>query len=266
MKESIMMVVRTYRDFNDTGMYMALFFCALLYLWYHDQNHQLRRMWIYPSIIFFILIINPFIMKYVIDLAFDYASRPRVYWLLPITIVIAIAATVVVSARQNAREKTILAIAICLIFMICGKFKYTNGYFGNPTNAYDLPQAAVDIADYALEQTDSPKLVVPIDLATAMRIYSPEIRLLYGEDVVFGRIQYMGPSITGQATPQYEVYQHIVKDEPEIAECINIIKDLQCDYVVFDREQQSGYKIIERYGYEYRISIEQYDIYGMNTE
>ena len=256
-----MWVVRTYRDFNETGMYMALFYCSLIYLWYRNHDQYVRRMWVYPSVLFLGLILNPIVMRYIVNLAFDYASRPRVFWLLPVTCVIALTATILVSECKNVKEKVILGLVLLIILISCGKFKYTNEYLSKPTNEYDLPQAAVDIADYALTKYDRPKLVVPIELATAMRVYSSNVQLLYGEDVVFGRIQYMGPTPYKEEEPQYTVYQCMKEESPIIGEVIETIKDFNCDFVIFDNENQSNYEIIEEYDYKYVDTIGKYDIY-----
>ena len=261
MKESIMMVVNAYRDFNEAGMYMALFLCSLTYIWYTDQTYQLRKMWVYPSLGFFALIFNPFIMRYIIDQAFDYASKPRVYWVFPIICVIAMVATLVVTRCRTDREKMVLGALLCVVFIICGKFKYSNEYLVKPTNAYDLPQEVVDIADYALSEYETPRLVVPIELATAMRSYSSDIRLLYGEDVVYGRIQYMGWTPFGPEKPQYTVYQSMKEEVPDVAAVIDIITDYQCDYIVFDNMTQTGYEDIEQLGCYKVKTISHYDIY-----
>ena len=264
MEENMMSMIRAYRDFNETGMYMALFYCSLIYLWYRDRGGQLRRMWVYPSIFFFLMIFNPLVIRYILDMVFDYASKPRVFWLFPIVCVIGIAATMLVTDCKSTKEKIILGLILCMVMVFSGKFKYTNEYLAQPTNLYDLPQEAVDIADYAMEEMDSPKLVVPIELATAMRVYTSDVRLLYGEDVVYGRIQYMGPTPYEEEKPQYTIYQCLKEEVPKVEQVIDLIKDFECDYVVFDNELQSGYEVIEDYDYQYVNTIGKYDIYQSN--
>lgn len=261
MKESMMSIIRAYRDFNETGMYMGLFYCALIYLWYQDQDKQLRRMWVYPSLFFFVLIFNPLVNRYVIDLAFDYASKPRVFWVFPVICMIAMAATMLVAECKSIREKIVLGLILCVIMVLCGKFKYSNEYLAAPTNIYDLPQEAIEIADYAMTKADSPKLVAPMELATAMRVYTPEVQLLYGEDVVYGRIHYMGPTPYEQEKPQYTVYQCLKEEIPRVEQVIDLIKEFECNYVVFDNEAQSGYEVIEKYDFKYAATIGKYDIY-----
>ena len=255
MKDSIMYTVRAYRDYNETGMYMALFFCALIYLWYTYHEREKRFMWIYPSLILMMLIWNPVIANYLWSKIFDYASAPRLYWLFPSTCIIGMAMAQMVGEKKKIIEKVFLCIVFAAVLILCGKFKYSNEYTAEAGNAYNIPQEAVDIADYALARTAAPKLLVPMELATCMRTYSADIRLLYGENATYGRIEKI------EGTEEYKVYMEMIKESPDIISANGIIQDLHCDYVVFDSEFHKDYKDLEECGYHYAGTFGKYYVY-----
>lgn len=260
MKDSIMYMIKAYRDYNESGMYMALFLCALIYLWLRNKDSYTRRMWIYPTLALVVLIANPLSVKFAWAKAFDYASRPRLFWILPILCVIAMAAALVVSGCKDQKEKILIGILLCMTIILCGKFKYNNEYIAKPQNIYNLPEEAVEIADYALERMEHPRLVVPMELATCMRIYDPDIRLLYGEDATFGRIKW----IVG--TPQQEVYEQMIKETPDVFSDNGILETLNCDYVVFDSEFHKDYEQLSECGYHFATSVGQYDVFERDIE
>lgn len=258
MKEAITYVLNAYRNYNETGMYMALFYCSLFYLWYQDKSS--RRTWVYPSLLFLVLIINPIVSRYGWFLIFDWASSPRLYWMLPTLPVIAIAATHIISKGKGIKEKVITGVFLCLIILACGRIKYNSEYFVKPQNVYNLPQEAIEIADFATSRMDNPRLVVPMELATCMRIYRSDIRLLYGEDATFGRIKW----IVG--TPQQEVYNQMVKETPDLISTNGLFQELECDYVVFDNGFHKDYEKLAECGYHLATTVGQYDVYERDTE
>lgn len=260
MKQDLMFIIYAYRDYNEVGMYLALFFCALIYLWYTDQNKENRKFWIYPTLFFMGIIWNPIFVRYVWRKIFDYASFPRMFWLLPVTTVISFAAAQFISERKKLYEKIVLSMFIVIILVLCGKFKYSNEYTTSAENLYHIPQEAVEIADYALAHKDNPKLVLPMELATCIRTYSSGLRLLYGEDATYGRIAKI------QGTRQEEVYNQMIQETPDLISANGILQELDCDYVVFDESFQKDYEKLAECGYHLCMEIGQYDVYERDEE
>ena len=110
--------------------------------WGKEERHRL----FWPSVLVGIFFINPVFYKYV-GTRFLSGVYWRLLWMLPWTFVIAYA-VVRMAYRLGKQALRIVVVAVaCVCIFVTGKPVLSAETYGERSNVYELPQAAVEIAD-----------------------------------------------------------------------------------------------------------------------
>lgn len=227
MSDAVHLMVNAYRDFNETGMYMALYYVALLYLWLFDKEKEQRNILLYPALIMLSIVFNPIIIEHVWLQMFDKYTLPRIYFILPILATIAYVATTLVRGQTNTKKKLTLTFSLLLLFIFCGRYKITNEYRVQAENQYKIPQTVVEISDYIMAENETPLIIAPRSVFNYFRQYSSKINLLYGEDAENERI--MMPDDLKK-----RVYKTLLLENPDFELVMEAAQKWNCDYIIFD--------------------------------
>ena len=102
--ENLQIIQESFLRYKGTGMYMALFLVAILYIFLVDKNKKNKAFLVYFPCFILLVILNPIFHKFV-NPFLNQNVYWRTFWLLPIGIVMAYAATNVIKNRENSKNK-----------------------------------------------------------------------------------------------------------------------------------------------------------------
>ena len=243
---SIYIIKSSYYDFFIGGMYFALFLVSMLYIFLREKDKNKKILLVYFPIFAFCVVINP-IFYYVSSIAFSIHTYNRMFWVLPIGIVIAYAAVLAVNEGKGKFEKIIICGSLFIIIALSGKFYFVkNGTFLELGNLYKLPDESVLVAQLiGIDEEENKKALVPADLVPYIRQIDATIELLYGRqaDIAYWNNPY--------ATEL---------DNGNVKYIVNLLEKNNCQYVVYRRATVMN-KPIQNYGYEMINETTNYVIY-----
>ena len=144
-QENIEIIRNTFIEFKGTGMYVALFFIAMLYIYFKEEDKKKKSLFIYFPLIILFVTLNPLFNK-IVGKIFTESVYWRVYWLLPIGITIGYAIIKFVSEQKEKSQKIIVTISLLTILIVSGKCVYNKENFEKVGNLYKLPDDAVLVA------------------------------------------------------------------------------------------------------------------------
>ena len=179
----------------------------------------------------------------------------RLLWILQWTFVIAYA-EVRIAYRLGKHSLRIVVVAVaCVCIFVTGKPVLSAETYGERSNVYELPQAAVEIADLVQSRLVDwqETLIVPNELLCSVRQYSAAACLLYGRNAE-GFISNIGEE-------EQQVYEEMSSEHPDVARVTEIAKNKNCRYIVFNTSFHQIPEDLTEYGYEKIAVIE--DVYAV---
>lgn len=237
-------VMKLYRDYSGNGLMMAIFLLALLYLWFTEKHKEKRILFIYTSVAILVLFFMPVFSHILIRYFLDSENYYRILWLLPMNIIIAMAAI-----RLIHQKRTLGLAAVLLVILVGGKYVYKNQLFTPTENLYHLPQSVIEICDLIQIPDYSVKGVFPLELVTAVRQYSTDIYMPYGREMTVDRWGF-----------GHELFDLMQADTID-AKALGIrAKDFWCHYIILPSAKPVEGDL-QDYGYELFEKVEGYTIY-----
>ncbi len=236
VKDYILDIVHLNNDFTGNGMFMALYFIALLFVAFFVDDKRLKRLILYPSLVLLIgiYICLPAVNRFVFSV-YDDEIRGRFNWLFMAPAIAAVGGTLMVSALRDRKKQALLTISLVPVIFLSGVFQITDYRFQKADNLYKLPQVFIDISDDILKEQrekgdGTAKLIAPYETTYAFRQYSYDIELLFGEDATYGRIW----DLRQAAFDSSYACQHLSTSCPDM-EAVNKAADhYDMEYLVLD--------------------------------
>lgn len=247
MLEKYMNFVKTsYDQYKGYGMYLALFFISILYIFLKEKDNKKRVFFVYYPIIASLIIINPLFVK-LGKIVFTINTYSRMFWIIPIGVVIAYAAVLVINDGENRVQKIIISCSFAVIIMLSGSsyFKMDDTFF-KYGNLYKIPDESVLIAQLiGVDEEENKKALVPGELTPYIRQIDATIELLYGRT----------PDTAYWSNPYATEL-----DNGNVKYIVSVLEENNCNYVVFKRATVMQ-EPIQDYGYEMINESQNYVIY-----
>jgi len=185
--------ITSFNQYKGTGAYFTLFFISMIFLSYFSSkaNPDDRRIpkkngliyTVYFPLVAFLMILNPLVAGPVIRVIKNYVYW-RAFWIIPMTIIIAIAMAFFVDNVPSGSRRIIAAIACIAVIIISGRFIYREENYQKPTNPYKIPEEPVAICLMIRADTpDYASVAVPQELVPYIRQYDATIKMPYGRSV-----------------------------------------------------------------------------------
>ncbi len=232
-------------------LFIAALICCLF------LGKEVRKKLFFPSVAVLLFFFNPLFYA-VVGTKFLSGVYWRLLWMLPISFLIAYVLTrLAYKIRKNILRVLVVAVS-CLCIAATGDRIFTEETYGEKENAYELPQAVIEICDYVKANLRNWKetLVVPNDLLCYMRQYSSAVGLFYGRNA--------GGFITNIEEEEAAVYAEMSKENPDIRIITDIGKKRNCRYLIFDTNFHRIPEDLTKYGYEKVYVVEKhYVMYRM---
>ena len=248
-----------YKQVFGDGAYLTLFICALVYV-FLDHNEKVRKVFLGHTLLFSMIYWCP-ISAYIIAVyCIGGGTYWRMFWMLPMTIVIAYVFTKLFDHAKNCMKKLLLFCVIMILLVDCGSRIYHVGYFQPATNPYKLNQAVVDAAYMIRLHAGSIGLedvgVLPADpFVTELREFDAGIRMPYGRNMLRGLDNRKRALKIYQAMNATEINPKMLKKYAKKGNYSYLIYSELVDQTVFETV---GYTLIgHSYGYNiYYIEID----------
>ena len=234
-----------YNMFSEQSGTVEIFFLLLVVLFFASKNKRLKLYFIMPSFLILLFITNPISMKVFVESGFIEANRyVRLYWLLPVGLVVAYGATflIKIAEKESVFFKRVCFVMIMIMMLFFGDYMFTEENFSEATNIYKLPSGVVEVTDIICEDvitnggeiTDI-RIAVPLSLSSYIRQYNADIKMLYGRN--------------SEATVTANEVRRLMKeDEYNIHGLQSYLRRGSCSYVVLDADKKQIGNI-EEYGY-----------------
>lgn len=164
------------QDYYADGFFFLLAIGAFVYLYVTCKD--LRYKFLLPIFLMIFIVVNPILYKYV----FSRIIYWRLLWMLPNTILIAVAVVVFLKKQTKLWMKWgILAVAVAFIISQ-GQYMFSDGVFSPRSNWEKLSQETIDVCDIMLELDESPRALIHSRINNEVRQYNAEIELMYGRE------------------------------------------------------------------------------------
>lgn len=218
----------------------ALFACMLM-------GRRERKLLFWPSLLVMVFFFNPLSYHALGKL---FGVYWRLLWMLPISFVIAYALTEGAYKIRRGWIRLLGVALACACLAVTGTRIFTKNSYWEKENAYELPQAVIDVSDYVMARLVDWKetIIVPNEFLCYVRQYSCSVGLLYGRNV--------GGFITGIGEDEELVYAEMSKTEPDVELITRIAREKNCRYIVFNLAFHQIPEDLTEYGYERAAEVD----------
>lgn len=264
MRELLVFVKSAYDDYNGTGMQMALFFSAILYLIVEKKEKEADKRYLflgYTLLLFFILFF-PVTAKIITRYCIGEGVYWRMFWLLPTSVIISYVAVQVLMRVEKKTGRYLLLAFMAAMISMTGTIVYNGSIFQPKQNNYKISQDAVDIcdiieADAAARGIEEKKLIVSNELLEYIRQYDGDIKMPYGYNAV------KGLKIKGAIAAK--IYG-IMCNENKNWEALNFYAALEdCNYLACPIDENTA-NAVSGWGYERVGGNAAYDVYRQTRD
>lgn len=216
---NIKIIKQTFLEFQGTGMYIALFFISMIYIFIKEKNKKVKALLIYFPIIILLITLNPFFNKLVGKILTD-SVYWRVYWMLPLGIVITYAAVKFINNKNTDIKKIVSGIAIVVIIIMSGKLIYYKDNYKKFGNLYKVPDEVIEVVEIIRQGDEEKKKALTSEqLVPYIRQIDASIELAYRREP------------TGYLDNEFVRIMHSGISE----DIVNMAFENDCNYIVLDR-------------------------------
>jgi hypothetical protein len=235
--------------YNSESFFVPLFLIALLFLWLFEKDRNIRAVLVYLSAALAVVFICP--VYAMIGMKIDEDIYYRVFWALPIGVLVCYSAVKLMVRFKNIFAKALVFILKELVICINGDLVYTKTLHFRSVNAYHMPQAVIDVADAVKLDNYKPAAVFPAELLPFIRQYSAEFYTPYGRNI-------LEPSWTFHS----ELYDAMEgnSEEYDIKEVARCARNERCAFVVLSSIKKMNGSMEEE-GYFLLNFVQGYYIY-----
>ena len=215
--------------------YIIVFLICFVHLFLHEKDIIKRYFFVGVPLILFATFLNPLLNKFVASHITGVDVYWRLYWILPIYLVIAYVITNVLDSYFKNKETFSLLVSAAII-MSSGTYFYSprSGQFGGHSNAYKINVNALAAADKISEDTNGePTIAIfPERLSYLIRQYDSNI------DVVRARLFSTNTRVIYKNRTLKWLYKQIyVKNKINSDEVISMLKSLKVKYVYLSERE-----------------------------
>ena len=233
MLEILMEIMRTtiemYQKYFTSGMLDILFLLAIVFLILYQKEKQITKMFLGEMVLFLILYFCPISAYIIMKYCIGEIVYVRMFWLLPISFILAYVMTQSLDFAQEKWKKMLVAAILICVVIFSGTVMYTETFFQKSSNAYKIPQEVIDICDEvekdaAKNGITEKKMAVQNQFLCYVRQYDADIVMPYGRNGI------RGESLSGKAE---EIYYTINSAEIDWEKLGRLLQEADCNYFVY---------------------------------
>lgn len=247
MKTAFTTLIEDIVLYNNNRFLILLFLAALIFLWITERDKRIKTVLVYFVTAITVVFCCPLYAW--IGMKVDAEIYYRVFWSIPIGILVCYSAVRAVSHFKKRISRVLVCILTVLVICMNGKFYFTNTLHFKAVNAYHMPQVVIDVADALKMEKYKPIAAIPAELLPFIRQYSADIFTPYGRNIVETQWNFSNALYDAMEAQEY--------DAGEIAQCA---REEHCTYVVLSSiKPMEG--SMEEQNYIYKGLVSGYYIY-----
>jgi len=249
-------IFAAYNQYAGSGLYMVFLYLSLIYISVTERSQGRKNLLFYYPILVATVIFNPFLGHVIISII-EAQVYWRMFWILPITIVIAYVAASFISNISKRTEKIFVACALVAVLIMGGKFIYTSTNFSPADNWYKLPTQTIEVCEILRKDCDGIiRVVVPDEFTVSLRQYDADIQMVYGRT---------GVDNTGNRNASFDLYGLTLETVLNEDLMSKEMREFDCNYLVLNKGTVISAQF-EDYGYQLVSSTDFYDVYRFDAE
>ena len=259
--QTLSYILSWYRQYFGTSALGLGFAAALMWMWdRRRENSKVRALFSYGVMVSAVCLC-PVTAKIIMKMI---GSRVywRVFWMLPLVVVLAYTGTEWVfrrpsdtSALRGKAKKAIAALLCVLLVGINGTLVFSDLYFTGRENRYKIPSPVIRMADTITAHSaqfrikkKNRKVLAPTEVAEVIRLYDASIVQAYGRSTEFN------PAL------QKVMFQQINAGEPDYELLTQKARRRRYSYLIL-REEQDNRQVMEGLDYEVIFEDNGYVVY-----
>lgn len=219
-QESIAIIIGSFLQFKGTGMYIAIFFFCMIYIFLKEEDKKKKIFFVYYPLIIFFIILNPIFNK-IVGKIFTGNVYWRMFWMLPLGSTIAYASVKFINEGKQQTERILACIGIIVTIIISGSFIYNKANYTPIGNFYKVPDESVRVAQLiGADNLENKKAMVLPELVPYIRQVDASIGLAYKRDTKmdYSKNKFVQTMYSGNV-------ENITK----------LAKESDCNYIVMDK-------------------------------
>ena len=244
--ENIKNIVATFDNYYGSGKYFLLLLVALIYIFIREEDSDKKSFLVWYPCLALIIILNPIFNK-IVNLFLNENVYNRLYWSIPLGIILAYAGVLLIKNISEKSKKIIMSIFICILIIFSGNFVYNKQNFQVTENLYKIPTDYLEVINVLRTiPLDERTAMVSTDLVPYVRLIVPSIRMAYP-----------------RRPDGYKDYPIVgFYESGDVKTLTMLCKEKDVNIIVYDRNILLSISPTY-FGYEYYNSTERYDIYIM---
>lgn len=248
-------IIICFQRYTGTGTQFLLFLCALLFLAGIKESRNIHRVFItYTSFIIFIMVF-PVTAIIIMDYCIGEEVYWRMFWLIPIPFIMAIAAVKLIMHTKVRRKQAGIAAFLILLVAFCGKYVYSADTITKASNLEKLPAEVEEVCNIISEdalknQLSQKKAVVPADLLSYIRQYDATIEMPYGRNALKDE---------GLSENCDKIYNMVDEEAFDSFLLAGYLKAEACNYLVLNKNNATSE--LDAYGYYQIAQTADYIVY-----
>ena len=166
--------------FNDVMISLIIFAISVIYIFCSEKNKKIKNLFVWYILVILIIIWNP-IFIHIVEKFINFASLYRLYYTIPMYVVIAYAFTKFLQNFDKTWQKFIGVIGICFVFIIFGRNVFDDWELIQTQNLYKLPENTVFSAEviYNDKKYENKKTLAPYGMSSQIGQIHSSINLVY---------------------------------------------------------------------------------------
>lgn len=182
-------------QYMGTGMLFQLLLASVMYLGFCMKQKEEKSALVWFPVYALLIYFCPIWIVYM-RLRSDGEILYRILWLIPVAVVVSYAAVQYIYLFP-ARKQIIAVLMVIVLFVLSGKYIYSNKQYKKAENAYHIPQVVIDICDDIVVPGREIGACFPIELVQYVRQYTAYVCQPYGRDNLIWGMAYDGYSKVG---------------------------------------------------------------------
>ena len=242
--ENIKNIVTAFDNYYGSGKYFLLLLVALIYIFIREKDSDKKSFLVWYPCLALIIILNPIFNKIVNPFLSENVYN-RLYWSIPLGIILAYAGVLLVKNVSENSKKIIIFISICILIIFSGDFVYNKENFQVTENLYKIPSEYVEVINILKTiPLDEKTAMVSTDLVPYVRLIAPSIRMAYP-----------------RRPDGYKDYPIVgFYEAGDVKTLTKLCKEKNINIIVYDRNILLSISPAY-FGYDYYTSTDKYDIY-----
>lgn len=226
----------TLEEVKGSGMILALYIVAVLYLFIREKDEKRKRLFCYSSALIIFIIMNP-IFNLAVGGVFKRIIYWRFFWTLPIVITLAYAGTMVIKDLNKKNEKIVVSLVLILLIIFSGKFVFNSTNYKKVNNLYKHTDEDVFIAhQIAIDDSEYKRVICPMKLNNHLRQIEPSLMMAY-------------PRVASGDYKDYPAFFGVMTGNVEFID--KYAEDNDFNYVIFEKKitlsapmEEAGFRLI----------------------